>query len=408
MHIYIRTGDNENTGIEFLNGKGWGLSGYKREGFDYTPPAGETRRYVFKERFEGKLVPFQGGEKALAAMVLAVEELRSVNDDEEIKTVTWIREGHDKLHNLLMMLGLDRSTWTAEPLRDEIQHIIYEYLNCGPSCVEVSVSEEDFERVTYDSAENNRFGYFCEDKPQGFSVTFGDTVEHYSVPEFLRHTVYMLHFEQGTLAKAVLLVDKLSKIEPSQPVQVTLTRVLDENAAPVPAGEVLERLQHFICAYTVNDDSKITVIDGSETDKDSSVRKVGITAEALKKIEFDDAPGLSGNPKKLSDFNALRSINNIGFTVVGFSGKRWKFEPGPRSVRSTVYCKGYEDRALAVAALAALRVMAKYKYCGELQVVSDVLDKDFVDAVNDILRGRDFYETLSYLKGFFNVEEVEN
>lgn len=64
-------------------------------------------------------------------MVLAVEELRSVDGDEEIKTVTWIREGHDKLHNLLMMLGLDRSTWTAEPLRDEVQHIIYEYLNKG-------------------------------------------------------------------------------------------------------------------------------------------------------------------------------------------------------------------------------------------------------------------------------------
>lgn len=37
MHIYIRTGDNENTGIEFLNGKGWELSGYERKGFDYTP-----------------------------------------------------------------------------------------------------------------------------------------------------------------------------------------------------------------------------------------------------------------------------------------------------------------------------------------------------------------------------------
>lgn len=177
---------------------------------------------------------------------------------------------------------------------------------------------------------------------------------------------------------------------------------------PVPAGEILERLQHFICAYTVSDDSKITVIDGSETDKDSSVRKVGITAEALKKIEFDDAPGLSGNPKKLSDFNALRSINNIGFTVVGFSGKRWKFEPGPRSVRSTVYCKNYEDRALAVAALATLRVMSKYQYSGELQIISDVLSPDFVDAVNGILRGRDFYETLNYLKGFFNVEKVKN
>lgn len=412
MHIYIRTGDNENTGIEFLNGKGWELSGYERKGFDYTPPAGETRRYVFKERFEGKLIPFQGGEKALAAMVLAVEELRSVDGEQEIKTVTWIREGHDKLHNLLIMLGLDRSTWTAEPLRDEIQHIIYEYLNCGPSCgpscVEVSLSEEDLERVTYDSTESNRFGYLSEDKPQGFKVAFDDKVLHYSVPEFLRNTVYLLHFEQGTLARAVLLVDKLSKMEPSTPVQVTLTRVINRNMGRVPAGEVLERLQHFICAYTVNDDSKTIVINGNKTDEDSSVRKVDITTEALKKIEFDNAPGLSGNPKKLSDFNALRSINNIGFTVVGFSGKRWKFEPCPRSVRSTVYRKNYEDRALAVAALATLRVMSKHQYCGELQIVSDVLSPDFVDAVNDILRGRDFYETLTYLKGVFNVEEVKD
>lgn len=82
-----------------------------------------------------------------------------------------------------MMLGLDGSTWTAEPLQDEIQHTIYTFLNEGPNHVEVSVTEEDLKSVTYDSPENNRFGYFCEDKPQGFSVTFGDTVEHYSVPE---------------------------------------------------------------------------------------------------------------------------------------------------------------------------------------------------------------------------------
>lgn len=406
MHIYIRTGDNENTGIEFLNGKGWELSGYERKGFDYTPPAGETRRYVFKERLEGKLVPFQGGEKALAAMVIAVEELRSVDGEQEIKTVTWIREGHDKLHNLLMMLGLDRSTWTAEPLRDEIQHIIYEYLNCGPSCVEVSVSEEDFERVTYDSAESNRFGYFCEDKPQGFKVAFDDKVLHYSIPEFLRHTVYMLHFEQGTLARAVLLSDKLSKIEPSQPVQVTLTMVIDENAAPVPAGEVLERLQHFVCAYTVND--KEEQVNDEQVNDGAKVRRVNIDVEALESIEFKGAPSLSSNPTELSDSNAVRPLHNMGFTLVGFSGKSWKFEPSPRSVRSTIYHKNYEDRALAVATLATLRVMSKHQYCGELQVVSDVLDKDFVDAVNGILQGRDFYEALNYIKGFFNVEEVKN
>lgn len=71
MHIYIRTGDNENTGIEFLNGKGWELTGYERKGFAYTPPAGDARRYVFKESWNGKILPFQGGEKALAALRVA-------------------------------------------------------------------------------------------------------------------------------------------------------------------------------------------------------------------------------------------------------------------------------------------------------------------------------------------------
>ncbi len=53
-------------------------------------------------------------------------------------------------------------------------------------------------------------------------------------------------------------------------------------------------------------------------------------------------------------------------------------------------------------------VMSKHQYLGELQVVSDVLDKDFVDEVNCILRGRDVYETINYLKKFFNVEEMKN
>ena len=193
MHIYLRTGDNENTGIEFLNGKGWELSGYERKGFNYTPPAGDTRRYVFKERWNGKLLPFQGGERALATMVLAVEELRAIDGEQEIKTVTWIREGHDKIHNLLMMLGLDGSTWTAEPLRDEIQHIIYKYLNEGATHVEVSITDEDRKRITYDNNENRDiFGYMKEDEPQGFSITFDETVEHYTIPEFLRHAVFML------------------------------------------------------------------------------------------------------------------------------------------------------------------------------------------------------------------------
>lgn len=400
MHIYIRTGDNENTGIEFLNGKGWELSDYERKGFDYTPPAGDTRRYVFKEHFKSKELPFQGSEKALAAMVLAVEELRSVDGEQEIETVTWIREGHDKIHNLLKMLGLNGSTWTAEPLRDEIQHTIYTYMNKVPNQVEVSVTYEDFGRVTYDSTESNGFGYLSEDKPQGFKVAFDDKVLHYSVPEFLRRTVYLLHFEQGTLAGAVLLVDKLSKIEPSQPVQVTLTGVINDTASPVPAGEVLERLQHFICAYTVNDKEE-------PVNDETKVRKVNIGVEELERIEFKDAPSLSSNLTKLSDFNSVRHIHNIGFSLRVHSGKVYKFSVSSRGESSKVYAKNYEDRAFAVAALATLGVADKHQYYGELQVVSDALDEEFVDAVNGILQGRDFYDVINYIKGFFSIEEVK-
>lgn len=398
MHIYIRTGDNENTGIEFLNGKGWEVSGYERKGFDYTPPSGDTRRYVFKEHLKSKELPFLGGEKALAAMVLAVEELRSIDSEQEIKTVTWIREGHDKIHNILIMLGIDSSMWTAEPLRDEIQHIIYTFLNDGPKHVEVSVTNEDLERVTYDNTKRNNFGRFNKDKPQGFSVTFGDTVEHYSVPEFLRHAVFMLIEEQEQIAKAVLLADKLSKLEPGTLVAIRFSWFLGKITGS--AREVLERLQHFICAYTVNDKSE-------PVNDEPKVRKVNIGVEELERIEFKDAPSLSSNLTKLSDFSAVRTMHKIGFSLRSHFGKVYKFSASSRGESSKVYAKNYEDRAFSVAALAILGVADKHQYYGELQVVSDALDKDFVDSVNGILQGRDFYDAINYIKGFFSIEEVK-
>lgn len=414
MHIYVRTGDNENTGIEFLNGKGWSEPHIEQKGFIYTPKNAPARKYEFKNEMHAH----QGAwgtknEKSLAALVLLSDELSGVPEKETVESVTWVSVGGLGLSSCDMLERYDLTDFIGshggEALNDEVKHIIYKYLNEGPTHVEVSITDEDRKRITYDNGEDrNIFGYMKEESPQGFSIAFDETVEHYSIPEFLRHAVFMLTDEQETLAEAILLADKLSKLEPGELVTSTLKSFMGEIREPTPAGEVLERLQHFICAYTVNDDSKIIVIDGSKTDEDSSVRRVAVTDETLKMVEFDNEPGLSGNPKKLSDFNSLRSINNIGFTVAGVSGKRWKFEPYPRSVRSTVYCKNYEDRAFAVAALALLGVADKHQYYGELQVVSDTLDINFVDVVNDILRGRDFYETLNYLKGFFNVEEVKN
>nr|DAX27024.1 MAG TPA: hypothetical protein [Caudoviricetes sp.] len=101
-------------------------------------------------------------------------------------------------------------------------------------------------------------------------------------------------------------------------------------------------------------------------------------------------------------------MHKIGFSLRTHFGKVYKFSVSSRGESSKVYAKNYEDRAFAVATLAALGVAYKHQYYGELQVVSDALDKDFVDAVNNILRGRDSYETVNYLKVFFNVEEVKN
>ena len=273
----------------------------------------------------------------------------------------------------------------------------------GPKHVEVSVTDEDLERVTYDNTKRNNFGRFNKDKPQGFSVTFGDTVEHYTVPEFLRHAVFMLTEEQEQLAKAVLLADKLSKLEPGTLVAIRFSWFLGKIAGS--ASEVLERLQHFICAYTVNDASKSELVNDKSEPK---VCKVNIGVEELERIEFKDAPSLSSNLTKLSDFNAVRTMHKIGFSLRTHFGKVYKFSVLSRGESSKVYAKNYEDRAFAVAALATLGVADKPQYYGELQVVSEALDDDFVDVVNDILRGRDFYETVNYLKMFFNIEEVKN
>lgn len=266
----------------------------------------------------------------------------------------------------------------------------------GPKHVEVSVTDEDLERVTYDNTKRDNFGYLVEYEPQGFSVTFGDTVEHYSVPEFLRHAVYMLTEEQEQIAKAVLLADKLSKIEPGTLVAIRFSGFSGKVTAT--AGEVLERLQHFICTYTVNDESE-PVNDGTK------VRKV--YAEDLENIEFNDAPSLSSNLTKLNGFNAVRPMHKLGFSLRVHSGKEYKFFVPSRSYASKVYAKNYEDRAFAVAALALLGEADKHQYYGRLRVVSDALDEEFVGQVNSYLRGRDFYEGINYLKGLFKIEEVK-
>lgn len=412
MHIYIRTGDNENTSIEFLNGKGWSEPHIEQKGFIFTPKNAPARKYEFKDEKNAQRGWLSTkNEKCLAALVLLSEELSKVPENETIESVTWITVGIRDVTGLDLLkryeLGNPKGN-TAEELNGEVKYIIYKYLNEGPTHVEVSITDEDRKRITYDNnGTRDGFGYMRKDLPQGFSIVFDDTIEHYSVPEFLRRAVFSLTDEQETLAEAILLADKLSKLEPGTRVTTTVGSFFGEIKEPTRAGEILERLQHFICAYTLNDDSKIIVIDGSKTDEETEVLKENVTADVLKRVNFYGAPGLSGKLEKLSDFNHVRAMHNVGFVITGTHGRRWGFKVKSNGSRSTVYSMDYEDRALAVAAIAAFSVAEERQYYGALQIVSNVLEPDFVDEVNRILRGRDFYETLSYLKGFFNVEEVK-
>lgn len=414
MHIYVRTGDNENTGIEFLNGKGWSEPHIEQKGFIFTPKNTPARKYEFKDEKNAQRGWWcTNTEKCLAALVLLSEELSKVPENETVESVTWINVGGLGLSccDILERYDLKDSIGFhgGEALNDGVKYIIYKYLNEGPTHVEVSVTDEDRKRITYDNGEDRDiFGYMKEESPQGFSIAFDETVEHYDIPEFLRRAVFMLTGEQETLAEAILLADKLSKLEPSTRVTTTVDSFMGEIKEPTCAGEILEQLQHFICAYTLKDDSKMIVIDGSKTDEDHSVRNVAVTTEMLKRIDFHNAPGLSAKPDKLSDFNAVRSMDTVGFTITDTSGRLWKFSATSRGDRSAIYAKNYEDRALAVSALASFSVAEERQYHGALQIVSNVLEPDFVDAVNDILQGRDFYELINYLKGFFNVEEVRN
>lgn len=402
MHIYIRTGDNENTGIEFLNGKGWTEPHLEQKGFTYTPKDAPARKYEFKdERYAQRGSWGTKNEKSLAALVLLSEELNKVPEGETIESVTWINVGGRGLSScdMLIFFRLEdfKGVQGGEALIDEVKHLIYAHLNEGPKTVEVVLTDEDLERVTYDNTERDAFGCLAEHKPQGFSVAFDDRVLHYSVPEFLRRTVYTLNDEQGAIAKAVLLADALSKLGPSESVSVTLPGVIDENADPAPAGEVLERIQHFICAITVNDKEDV-----------AEVRKVNIDAEALERITFKNAPEYTGTPSLVSDLYYYRSMHKLGFEVQVHTGRVWKFTPVNSGTQALIYMRKFEDRTLAVAALAVLGVADKHHYYGELQVVSDVLSERFLESVNYVLKGRDVYELVNYLKEYFKVEEVRN
>jgi hypothetical protein len=266
MHIYIRTGSDENNGIEFIDGTKWEEIG-SRTGFNYYPGdgTGEHSRYTLKTANALDKVSF--GDRGLAALLLAKHKLENLNPLTEIDSLTWIRSNSPLIHDLKQLFLL--SGTKPEKLVTEIQATINKYLliNTPGYQTEIRITAEDLARVELDSGERMDKVVLDGDKPQGFTVTSEDgaTVAHFTVPSSLRTIVYRLPDEQRHLAVLYLAAEKLRNL----PSDTLVHRVafqseelgysgfngsndvlLDFKTNPVKAWELRGHLLNIVAAYT--------------------------------------------------------------------------------------------------------------------------------------------------------------
>ena len=268
MHIYIRTGSDENNGIEFIDGTKWEEMG-SRTGFKYHPGDGANEPVFYTLRTRNSLDRAPFGDRGLAALLLAKHKLENLHPLTEINSITWIRSNSSIIHDLKSLFQL--SGTKPEKLATEIQETINKYLliNTPGYQTEIRITAEDLARVELESRERMNKAVLDGDKPQGFTVTSEDglTVRRFTVPAFLRTLVYRLPDEQRHLAILYLAAEKLRKLPSDTPIhRVTFhaetvgygalreedsNDVLPElNIHPVKAWELRDRLLGIVAAYT--------------------------------------------------------------------------------------------------------------------------------------------------------------
>lgn len=105
-----------------------------------------------------------------------------------------------------------------------------------------------------------------EVEPQGFTITTRRGVKHYTIPDYLSHSVYNANGEQRSIVYPALAWEKLKNI----PGEILITGIeVSRNAAhtrfygkgaieyldikpdnPVPANELRNRIAHIVLATT--------------------------------------------------------------------------------------------------------------------------------------------------------------
>lgn len=273
MRVYIRTSNQNTNGIIFHNGQTWEQEHTHCQGFTYKPAKKPTRRYEFKPPMKRDIAYRRYTERSLAVLVLAEDTLTEYllgggSSNENLKTVTWIREDTCTTVEILDLYGLSAETLTVEEALDEVKYQIYRYLSLSgePETAKIRITKKDISKVSYDNGRHHWSRVMPEIEPQGFSITTRRGVKHYTIPDYLSHSVYNANGEQRSIVYAALAWEKLKNI----PGETLITGIeVTRNAAhksfhgkraikyldikpdnPVPENELRKQIASIVLATT--------------------------------------------------------------------------------------------------------------------------------------------------------------
>lgn len=279
MDIYIRTGQLNTAGVEFINKQTWAEKHDQPAGFTYMRTKNSRPvTYVPRDGMKEAIANLPYGEQQLAVLAILIDKLDW--DCWQPSSVTWIQEEVSQAINILDLYNFDVAEKTTYQIGRELQRILDTYMRedelAGPTVV-IRISCDDTTNVELDNGYGCGYkNFFPDDKPTGFTITDNGVATHYTVPEFLRDSLlYNLHGDQRELVYTTLAINKIKALKPGTKVADIIIRpsagqFTDDDhkldkwrgkqgrtarsyPGPVLASELLRFLEHRLKAYTVSE-----------------------------------------------------------------------------------------------------------------------------------------------------------
>lgn len=253
----------------------------------------------------------------------------------------------------------------------------------------ITVTKEDFERVTLHNGLSMMEHPKTVENITGFTITDGDGYEHkFIIPEHLKWAVYNQPLDQRGVAMILIAVRKLRKL----PENTIITSVHVDAPGEEADGDVLtphwlgvgwrgpmtaEQLTKFLQAYTrallpiCNVTPPIGVLVADITER------IDLTSEDLKRIEFYGTATTSALTLKIG----TRKEDDLGFSIRHNPLKLDTYVPRNENLWDNIYDTTYEDRTYAVAYLVAT-IAEEKKITGPVEIGDYPLESVASDIIN--------------------------